>query len=77
MRYSFGMSFNEVLAELPVLTVSERQLLVRRALDLDEPPLSGNDEAVVEKRLEDHRRNPDSAVPLEEIRGRLRSRFAK
>jgi len=75
MRYFFGMSFSEVLAELPALTVSERQLLVRRALDLDEPGLSGKDEALVEKRLEDHRQAPDSAVPLEEMITRLRSRF--
>jgi hypothetical protein len=34
------MSFAEVLQELPSLTVSEHQLLVRRALDLDEPGLS-------------------------------------
>ena len=77
MGYLFGMSFTEVLAQLPALTVSERQLLVRRALDLDEPALSVKDEAVVEKRLEDHRRNPGSAVPLEEMKVRLRSRSAK
>lgn len=77
MGYPFGMSFTEVLAELPTQTVSERQLLVRRALDLDEPGLSGKDDAVVEKRLEDHCRNPDSAVPLEEMKARLRSLFAK
>jgi hypothetical protein len=71
MRYFFGMSFTEVLAELPALTVSERQLLVRRALDLDEPGLSTKDLAVVEKRLEQHRRNPASAVPLEEMKFRL------
>jgi len=77
MRCFFGMSFNEVLAELPALAVSERQLLVRRALGLDEPGLSGKDEALVEKRLEDHRRAPGSAVPLEQMKTRLRSRFSK
>ena len=77
MRYFSIMSFSEVLAELPALTVSERQLLVRRALDLDEPGLSGKDEALVEKRLEDHRRAPASAVPFEEMKSRLRSRFPK
>jgi hypothetical protein len=71
------MSFSEVLAESPAMTVSERQLLVRRALELDDPGLSGKDEALVEKRLEDHRRNPDSAVPLEAMKERVRSRFAK
>lgn len=71
------MSFTEVLAELPALTVSERQLLIRRALDLDDPALSAADEAVVEKRLADHRQNPGSAVSLDEMKTRLRSRFAK
>jgi hypothetical protein len=71
------MSFTEVLAELPGLTISERQLLIRRALDLDEPSLSEKDEALVEQRLKDHRRNPDSAVPLEEMKRLLRTRVAK
>ena len=69
------MSFTEVLAELPALTVAERQLLVRRALDLDEPALSPEDEALVEQRLAEHRRSPGSAVPLDEMMARVRSRF--
>ena len=71
------MSFTEVLAELPALTVAERQLLIRRALDLDEPSLSAEDEVLVEKRLAEHRRNPGSAVPLDEMKARLRTRFTK
>ena len=71
------MNFNEVLAELPLLTVPQRQLLVRRAVELDDQGLAPEDEAVVEKRLAEHRRNPQSAVPLEEMEKRLRSRFAK
>ena len=71
------MSFNEVLAELPSLTVGQRQLLVRRALELDEPVLPLRDKAVVEERLAAHRRNPKSAVPLNEMETRLRSRFGK
>jgi hypothetical protein len=67
------MSFTDVLAELPALTVAERQLLVRRALDLDEPALPAEDEAVVEKRLAEHRRNPASAVSLAEMTARVRS----
>jgi putative addiction module component (TIGR02574 family) len=77
MRYPFAMSFTEVLAELPALTVAERQLLIRRALDLDEPALPPEDDALVDQRLEEHRRNPNSAVPLDEMKSRLRSRFAK
>ena len=69
------MSFTEVLHELPALTVSERQLLVRRALELDDAGLSAEDEAVVERRLAEHRQNPGSAVPLDEMKARLRARF--
>jgi len=71
------MSIAEVLQELPALTVSERQLLIRRALELDEAGLSEEDEAVVERRLADHQRNPASAVALAEMKARLRSRFGK
>jgi hypothetical protein len=71
------MSFTEVLEELPELTVGERQLLVRRALELDDPPLSQADEAMVEERLAAHRKNPASSVPLDEMKNRLRSRFSK
>jgi len=71
------MSFNEVLDELPALSVAERQLLVRRALELDEPGLAEQDIALVEQRLAEHQENPNSAVPLEEVKTRLRERFSK
>jgi hypothetical protein len=71
------MSFAEVLDELPGLTVGQRQLLVRRALELYEPPLSPADEKLVEERLAAHRENPDSAVPLDQMKARLHSRFPK
>ena len=71
------MSFAEVLDELPALSLAERQLLVRRALELDEAGLSAEDEALVEQRLAEHRANPDSAVPLDEMKARLRSHFAR
>jgi putative addiction module component (TIGR02574 family) len=71
------MSFAEVLHELPTLTFSERQLLVRRAVELDEAPLSSADEALVEQRLADHRQNPATAVPLDEMKARLRSQFSR
>jgi hypothetical protein len=71
------MSFTEVLAELPALTVGQRQWLVRRALELDEPSLSPTDEALVDERLAAHRKHPDSAVPLDAMKARLHSRFPK
>jgi putative addiction module component (TIGR02574 family) len=74
---SATMSFAEVLDELPALSLAERQLLVRRALELDETGLSADEEALVEQRLGEHRANPDSAVPMDEMKARLRSRFAR
>ena len=62
------MSFNEVIAELPRLTFEERQILIRRALELDDPPLSAADEELVETRLEEHQADPSSSVPLDEFK---------
>jgi putative addiction module component (TIGR02574 family) len=69
------MSFSQVLEELPNLTFEERQLLIRRAIDLDEPPLSEADEALVESRLAAHHAAPTSSIPLEESKARIRSRI--
>ena len=71
------MSFNEVLAELPSLTLPQRQMLVRRAVELDDQGLEAEDEAVVEKRMAEHRSEPQSAESLEVMEKRLRSRFTK
>ena len=71
------MSFTEVLAELPSLSVEQRQLLVRRALELDDAGLAPADETLVESRLAEHHRNPTSAVAREEINARLRARFPR
>ena len=71
------MSFAEVLQELSSLTFSQRQMLVRRAMDLDDPALSTADEELVERRLVAHRKNPASAISLEKMKLRLRSQFKK
>ena len=68
------MSFTDVLNELPALTFEQRQLLVRRTLELDDPPLSHADESLVESRLNALRESPASAVSLDEMKTRLRSR---
>jgi hypothetical protein len=64
------MSFNE--AELPRLTLEERQILIRRAVELDDPPLSVADEELVESRLAEHHADPSSSVPLDEMKRRQR-----
>jgi putative addiction module component (TIGR02574 family) len=71
------MSFSEVLAELPALTIAERQAVICRALELDDVGLSIEEEALVERRLAEHRKNPTSALGLEEMKERLRSLRAK
>jgi hypothetical protein len=71
------MSFTEVLQELPGLTFEQRQLLVRRALELDDSPLSAVDESLVESRLAALKDSPASVVTLEEMKSRLRARDRK
>jgi len=69
------MSLTQILAELPAFTVAERQLLVRRAIELDEPPLSAADEDLVRNRLADHEHDPSTAIPFEAMKEKLRSAF--
>lgn len=69
------MSFTEVLNELPALTFEQRQLLIRRALELDDPSLNDADEAIVKSRLAALRDAPASAVSLDEMKARIRSRY--
>lgn len=67
------MSFAQVLEELPALTVEQRQLVIRRAIELEDLPLSTDDETLIESRLAAHRKNPASSIPLDEMKRRLRS----
>lgn len=71
------MSFNELLAELPALSRAERQILIRRALELDDSGLSPAEEKLVDKRIAAHQQDPASAVSLEEMSSRLRARFPR
>jgi putative addiction module component (TIGR02574 family) len=68
------MSLSQVLEELPALTFTERQLLIRRVIELDDPSLSDVDEKLVDSRLAAHHQNPNSSLPLDKLKERLRSR---
>jgi len=68
------MSLSQVLKALPAFTFEERQLLVRRVIELDDPPLSEGDERLVESRLAAHHLDPSSSVPLETLKEHLKSR---
>ena len=67
------MSFAQVLEELPGLTFEQRQIVIRRALELDDPPLSDAEEALIDGRLAGHHADPQSSVPLDEMKRRLRA----
>jgi hypothetical protein len=67
------MSFQELLAELPSLTVEQRQLLVRRMVELDDPALSPAEERLLEERRAEYLRNPPSGLSLDEIEKRIRA----
>jgi hypothetical protein len=69
------MSFQELLAELPSLTVEQRQLLMRRTAELDDSVLSPAEEQLVEERRAEYRRDPASGVRLDEMEKRLRARL--
>jgi hypothetical protein len=68
------MSISQVLDALPGFTFEERQLLIRRAIELDDPPLSEADETLVESRLTANHSHPTSSLPLETLKEHLRSR---
>lgn len=47
-------------------------IIIRRALELDDPPLSAADEELVEARLAAHHADPNSSVPPDEMKRRVR-----
>ena len=71
------MSFAQVLEELPTLTVKQRQILIRRALELEDPPLSPEEESLVEARLAAHHKDPSSSLTLDQFKKQLNRRASK
>jgi lipoate-protein ligase A len=71
------MSFTEILAELPILTFAQRQELMVRVLEIDEPQISPEVEAMLEERLAEHDRDPSSALTHEEFKSRLQALLEK
>lgn len=69
------MSLSEVLEELPAFTFGERQLLLRRVIELDDPPMSEADETLVESRLAAHHINPTTSLILDTFAGAIRRAF--
>ena len=68
------MTLSQVLESLAGLTFEERQLLIRRLMELDDPPLSEADEKLVESRLAVHDADLSSSLPVETLKKNLKSR---
>jgi hypothetical protein len=71
------MSFTEVLQELSALTPEQRQLVIHRALEIDDASLSSQDEALIDSRVAAHRADPSTSRPADEMMSRLEKRFGK
>lgn len=68
------MNVAQVLDELPAFTFEERQMVLRRVLELDDLALSIADERLIESRLAAHHLDPTSSLPLEVLKQRLKER---
>ena len=67
------MSLTEILENLETLTSDQRELVIQRALELDEATLTPDESKMIDERLSEHDRDPGSAVPLEDVMKRLRA----
>jgi len=68
------MSLTEILAEIPKLSFAERQELVRRAIEVEDQDLTAEEKGILEERLVDFRRNPNSGTPGEQLRAEVSRR---
>jgi putative addiction module component (TIGR02574 family) len=78
------MSKAEILEEIPKLTPEEREEIRRKLDELDiggwldsDDPLTAEEKALLEARLEDMEKHPGKSIPWEEAEARLRARFGE
>jgi putative addiction module component (TIGR02574 family) len=69
------MSLTEILAVIPKLSFAERQELVRRAIEVEDDELTADEKLILEKRLEDFRRDPNSGIPAEQLKSEVLPRL--
>lgn len=69
------MGITQVLEALPDLSFEERQLLIRRLIELDDPPMSEADGALLDGRLAAYAQNSDEGSSWEEVENRIRTRL--
>jgi hypothetical protein len=78
------MSKTEILEELPKLTSAERYEIRLRLAELDgddwlddEDPLTAEQKALIDSRIEAHEKNPETSIPWEEVKARLNRRLGE
>lgn len=78
------MSKTEILEELPKLTSQERYEIRLKLAELDgdvwlddDDPLNDGQKALIESRIEAHEKNPETAIPWEEVKARLNRRLGE
>jgi len=78
------MSKTEILEELPKLTSEERHEIRMKLAELDgdgwlddDDPLTEEQKALIESRIEAHEKNPETAIPWEEVKARLNRRLGE
>ena len=69
------MSLTEILAEIPKLSFAERQEVIRRTLELEDADLTPEEQAILDKRLEDFRRNPNSGISADQLKSEVSKRL--
>jgi putative addiction module component (TIGR02574 family) len=78
------MNKTEILEELPKLTSAERYEIRVKLAELegddwldDDDPLTVEQKALIDSRIEAHEKNPETAIPWEEVKARLNRRLGE
>lgn len=78
------MSKAEILDELPKLTPEERREVRLKLAELDgnewldeDDPLTESEKALIEQRVTDLERNPQTSIPWAEAEAQLKARFGE
>ena len=78
------MSKTEILEELPKLTSAERYEIRLKLAELDgddwlddDDPLTDEEKALLESRIEAHEKNPEAAIPWDEVKARINRRLGE
>ena len=69
------MSLTEIPAAIPGLSFAERQELVRRSISVEDDELTPEENAILDKRLDDFQRTPDSGIAAADLKAAVLKRI--